>query len=161
MSERSQSRFDKFNIQKQIKGMGGCLSRRWRFRWFWKFQLCTFRNFLGNKLSSLSCSDATKLAPTHSFSGKCMEKSLKILTFFTWKCYSFGSRSVLKPLFWHSGFIGWVIQTLFGNFWDFEIFARFGGPEVEKMGIFWKKVNFFTFSVQKMGQKLKISKNPK
>ena len=46
-------------------------------------------------------------------------------------------------------------------FWDFEIFVRFWGLEVKKIGFFEKKVNFLTLSAQKMGQKLKISENLK
>ena len=112
------------------------------------------------KLSRLSCSGATKLALTRTFSVKCMEKSAKILTFFTGKCNFLAPDHFLSPTF------GMVVPSnesykRYLGIFEIEIFALFGDLEVEKISIFRKKVNFLTFSAPKMGLKLKISENAK
>ena len=73
----------------------------------------------------------------------------------------FGPRSVSGPHIWPSGCIWGVFQTLFGNFWDFEIFGHFWGPEVQKSRFFAILPIFCVLMGLKMAENLKISKIPK
>ena len=105
------------------------------------------------KLFPLSCSDATKLAPTRSFSGKCTEKLAKILT------------AYLKMLFFwlqiisETPILAWWFHLM--SFWEFLRFRNFcpfwGARKLKKQTFFEKKVKFLTLSAQKLGQKLKKS----
>ena len=150
-----------------VKVIGGRgLSRKWGFRWFWKFQIQSFRNFLRNRKSLLCCHTVTRqswhlraLLPENVW--KNPGKWAKIQTFLSQKCFHFGSRSLLKPLFWYSGPISWVIQTLFGIFRDFEFLTYFRCRESQKIDFFRKNVNFLTFRAPKRGKKIKISEIPK
>ena len=91
---------------------------------------------------------------------KCIEKSAQTLTFNFWKILQFGSRALLKPNFWYSSPISWVIQTLFGNFWDFDFFAHFCSGKSQKIGILRKKVNFWPSRHQKCVKNSKSQKIP-
>ena len=75
-----------------------------------------------------------------------------------WKSYSFGSRSLLEPNFWHNGPILWVLQTLFGIFWDFHFLASYSPILVQKIQKIAKKCYFWLFGPEKW---LKISKSKK
>ena len=94
------------------------------------------------------------------FPQKCMEKSVKTLSFHFWKMFHFGSSSLLKPLSWYSSPILCVIQMLLGIFWDSEFLAHFWCWEGWKLTN-WKNVIYLNFAAPKMGKKIKISKNPK
>ena len=121
--------------------------------------ISSFQNGLTFASIQSGCRDTTRQSwPLRAFfpcfPRKCMEKCDKTLTLHFWKMFHFGSSSLLKPLFWYSSPILWVIQTLLGIFWDFDFFAHFWSGKVQKNGIFSKKVDFSTFPAPKTGQKI-------
>ena len=64
----------------EVKGIGGGSQAKMRFRVILKVPDTIFQELFteSKKLAPLPYSDASKLTPTHTFSGKCMEKSRKM-----------------------------------------------------------------------------------
>ena len=121
----------------QIKGIGGRSESKiffGVFEWFWKFRLCTFRNFLRNRKSLPCCRSAL------SRSWRVPQNPVKSYTFLDFRLFqsqNWANLIFLAPNNFWSPIFGQVVpfyefsKRYLGIWLIFWFLAIFGGPKLK------------------------------